>query len=76
MLEDYADGGGRMRDWLLETERGENRETLRWALTPYLVRYIGNKSSKVGTKAGWGLMGRGIRGGGFGVLGLKRRGED
>lgn len=38
------------------------------------MQHIGNKSSKVGAKGGWGLMGGGIRGGGCGVLGLKRRG--
>ena len=63
-----------MGDWLLEMEGGEDKETLRWALTPSLVQHIGNKSSKVGAKGGWGLMGGRIRGGGCGVLGLKRRG--
>ena len=58
LLEDYADGGGRMGDWLLEMEGGEDKETLRWALTPSLVQHIGNKSSKVGAKGGWGIDGR------------------
>ena len=58
LLEEYADGGGRMKDWLEEKRVGSGREKLRWALTPSVVQHIGKKSSKVGSKEEWGTVER------------------
>jgi hypothetical protein len=57
LIEDYADGGGRMGDWLREMGGGD-RETMRWALTPSVVQHVRKKSSKVSANGGWVGVGR------------------
>jgi hypothetical protein len=46
------DGHG-FQDQLIEIFEDE-KEGLRWALTPNIVQHIGSKSSKIGTSGEWG----------------------